>query len=87
MKRFITVLVLLSTVSVFAHGNESKPCQQIKSACEAAGFKKGDHKEKKGLYLDCLDPILAGQSVAGVSVGSDVVTACKEKKLAHNKTK
>ncbi|MGZ3744063.1 MAG: hypothetical protein ACXWRE_06945 [Pseudobdellovibrionaceae bacterium] len=87
MKVLITALILLGSINTFAQGNEGKPCLEIKSACEAAGFKKGGHKEKKGLYKDCLQPILAGQSVAGVTVGSQVVIACKEKKLAHHKTK
>jgi hypothetical protein len=88
VKNFITALAFLGSISAFAQGGESmKPCNQIRSACEAAGFIKGGHKEKKGLFKDCLDPILEGQSVVGVSIGADVVTACKEKKLAHKKTK
>lgn len=86
MKSLITALVLLGSVSAFAeHHENSKPCKEIKAACEAAGFKKGDHKEQKGLYKDCFQPIMAGQSVAGVTVGADVVNACKEKKETHKK--
>lgn len=87
MKSLITAMVLLGSVSAFAGHEDSKPCKEIKMACESAGFKKGDHKDKKGLYKDCFQPIMSGQTVAGVTVGTDVVSACKEKKVAHNKTK
>jgi len=85
MKNIMTVLVLLGSLSAYANNENSKPCQEIKTACETAGFKKGDHKEKKGLYKDCFQPILSGQTVAGVTVGADVVSACKAKKVAHHK--
>lgn len=83
MKSLITALVLLGSVSAFANHDGAKPCHEIKSACEAAGFKKGEHKEQKGLYKDCVQPIMEGKSVAGVTIGADVVTACKEKKENH----
>jgi hypothetical protein len=85
MKSLITAMLILGSVSVFASTEGSHPCKEIKAACETAGFKKGDHKEKKGLYKDCVQPIMAGQTVPGVTVASDVVTACKDKKVAHHK--
>lgn len=84
MKSLIAAMIVLGSVSAFAQKGEH-PCQQIKSACESAGFVKGDHKEKKGLYKDCMQPVLQGQSVAGVNVGADVVAACKAKKAEHQK--
>ena len=85
MKNIMMALVLLGSVSAMAQG-ESAPCKQIKSACESAGFVKGDHKkDQKGLYKDCVQPILAGKSVAGVTVGSDVVAACNVKKESRKK--
>ncbi|HEY8272260.1 MAG TPA: hypothetical protein VIG33_15320 [Pseudobdellovibrionaceae bacterium] len=87
MKSLVAIFVLLGSSGAFAQGKESRPCQQIKSACEAAGFIKGGHKEKKGLYKDCLEPIMAGQSVAGVMIGADLITACKDNRQAHNKVK
>ncbi|QDK37767.1 hypothetical protein [Bdellovibrio sp. NC01] len=86
MKSLIATMIVLGSVSAFAQGGEKNhPCQEIKKACESAGFVKGEHKEKKGLYKDCVQPVLAGQSVAGVTVGSDVVAACNAKKAEKKK--
>jgi hypothetical protein len=58
------------------------PCKQIVTACQSAGFVKGDHKDKKGLWKDCVRPIKAGQTVAGVTIDPSVVQACTAKKAA-----
>jgi len=55
------------------------PCKTIMAACEAAGFKKGHHSEKKGLILDCVEPLLKGQQVPGVTVSESDLAACKAK--------
>lgn len=80
-------LVSLLSFNLFAEDTKNHPCQKIKSACEAAGFKKGDHKDKKGLFLDCMNPLLEGQSVAGVTVNSEDISACKVKKAEHKAKK
>jgi hypothetical protein len=91
MKTLLLTLIVLGSGSSFAQSTgtapagKTHPCQQVKSACESAGFVKGDHKDKKGLYKDCMQPLMAGQSVAGVSVGADVISACKAKKAEHGK--
>ncbi len=69
------------------HGDGNHPCKEIKSACEAAGFVKGGHKEKKGLHMDCMKKIMNGESVEGVSVDSAKVSACKEKKEKRHEHK
>lgn len=66
---------------------EGHPCHKIKAACEAAGFIKGHHKEKKGLYKDCMQPIMQGQTVAGVTVAPADLEACKAKKAEHHEKK
>jgi hypothetical protein len=68
----------------FAAGG-GEPCKHILAACEAAGFAKKHHKEKKGLFKDCLQPILAGSSVAGVTVSPDDVKACNDRKARHHR--
>ncbi|MGZ3695914.1 MAG: hypothetical protein ACXWQO_17625 [Bdellovibrionota bacterium] len=93
MLRVLSIVGALAlVVSVAAQAKEEKehPCMKIKAACEAAGFKKGDHKDGKGLYKDCLQKIKAGQSVPGVSVTAEDMSACsanvekrKEKKAAN----
>lgn len=85
------VISVLLTSFAFAEDDvktkEEGPCKKIMDACKAADFAKGDHKMKKGLFKDCMQPILAGQSVAGVIVEADVVSACKAIKDAKHKTK
>jgi len=87
----LALLLSLATGSTIASAEEPKPahpCEAVKSACEAAGFVKGGHKkDKKGLFVDCMQPLMAGQSVAGVSAAADVVAACKQKKEDHHKYK
>lgn len=82
MKSLIAAVIVLGSVSAFAQ-KDNHPCKDVKAACESAGFIKGDHKDKKGLYKDCMQPIMNGQSVPGVNVGADVVAACKAKKAEH----
>jgi hypothetical protein len=51
------------------------PCRHIAEACEAAGFKR-----EKGLFKNCLMPIMHGQTVAGVaSIDPKEIAACKQK--------
>jgi hypothetical protein len=69
--------VLLPLAPVFAGEH---PCKQIVQACESAGYTKGDHKDGKGLYKDCVRPIKSGKSIAGVTVDPKAVQACVAKK-------
>lgn len=57
------------------------PCQAVRAACEAAGFTQGGHKSGgKGLYVDCMQKLLKGEAVPGVSVDSATLQACQSKK-------
>ncbi len=83
------IVSVLVASSVFAEGDheKSKPCLEIKKACEAGGFVKGDHKDGKGLYKDCVQKLANGETVAGVSVTPDMVSACKQKREEHKEKK
>ncbi|UYL08100.1 hypothetical protein B9G69_013700 [Bdellovibrio sp. SKB1291214] len=88
MKSLVMALVLMGSVSAFAndgHGGKDHPCAKVKAACEAAGFKQGAHKDKKGLWKDCVDPVMEGKSVAGVTVATSDIEACKMKKEEKKK--
>ncbi|HTL13269.1 MAG TPA: hypothetical protein VL588_12315 [Bdellovibrionota bacterium] len=95
MKRSLLVLIAALTFApVFANADDAakpagkgeKPCMKVKAACEAAGFKKGGHKDgNKGLHVDCMKKIMGGESVEGVTVSSSDVDACKAKRAAHHK--
>jgi hypothetical protein len=60
--------------------HEAHRCCERATACEGAGFHRGGHKEGKGLWKDCVAPILDGRTVAGVTVSSDDVKACQAKR-------
>ncbi len=84
----LSVLVLASSLVAFSASAGTSPCKDIKAACEAGGFTKGGHKkDNKGLYIDCMKKIMAGETVPGVSVTADQVTACKAKKEKHQAAK
>jgi hypothetical protein len=58
------------------------PCKAIEASCKAAGFVKGKASEGKGLWKNCMQPIMDGQSVAGVSVDAATMQACQAKMKA-----
>src|SRR5262245_22436961 len=41
------------------------PCDQIAATCEQAGFVRGGAKSGIGIFVDCIQPIMAGQGVRG----------------------
>jgi hypothetical protein len=87
-KLLILSLASLLSLSLQAEDAKNHPCQKIKTACESAGFKKGDHKKnKKGLHVDCMKPVMAGQTVAGVTVSAEDISACKVKQVEHKAKK
>ena len=74
----------LSGLGTFALADEG-PCKQIKEACTTAGFIKGDAKDGKGLWMDCVNPIMQGttakKSVLPLpKIDAKVVADCKQKK-------
>ncbi len=86
----LSVLILSSSVVSFgASADDKGPCREIRAACEAGGFTKGGHKDgkNKGLFMDCMKKIMAGESVQGVTVASEQVAACKEKKEKRHSKK
>ena len=84
MKTLIGALVLFAGTVAVAEGGGGfdskplpKPCQTIADACRAAGYHPGGHKEGKGLWKDCVAPILDGKPIAGVKPKADDVKACQ----------
>ena len=100
MKTILVAVAALVLGSHFAFANEAvapkghkKPhgaCETIAKACGAAGFKPGAHAEGKGLWMDCVDQVVAGTAVQGVSVTptAEELAACKAERAemeAHAK--
>jgi hypothetical protein len=94
MKPILMLVSLSALVSVAAlaadtnpqhQGHAPGPCQQIAKACKDAGFIPGDWKKGDGLWRDCVDPVVQGQTnVPGATkplptVDPSVVAACKAK--------
>ncbi len=78
-----SVLVSVSAWAVEPTGDASHPCKALEDACKSAGFVKGGAKTGKGLWKNCMEPLMSGQAVTGVSADSATVQACKAKKAAH----
>lgn len=60
------------------------PCQQVVQACRGAGFIKGAWKQGKGLWVNCVNPIMQGTQATGAtlslpSVSPGVISSCKAK--------
>ena len=87
MKKTYLGLILICCSLAFGQDENSKPCLEIKKACETAGFIKGKHKEGKGLFKDCMQKLANGEVVEGVSVSADSIAACKEKRSDRKENK
>lgn len=57
------------------------PCYAVMSACRAAGYTQGGHKNGKGIHADCVGKLFRGETVAGVSVTKDQIKECQDR---HN---
>lgn len=58
------------------------PCQPVVQACKSAGFILGAWKQGKGLWVDCINPIMQGvtaphATLALPSVPPAVIANCK----------
>ncbi len=93
MHKIRTILMLIAMVAtqqVFAadaadmSSSDDKSCSTIANACLAAGFVKTESADK-GIWRDCMKPIILGQTVAGVTVDSSVVKACRIHKIKELK--
>ena len=91
MKRFaltISAVTMIGSISFAADpapaAKHTNACQQIVDACSKAGFTFGKAKTPKGknLYKDCVQPIMAGKTVTGVSVSPETVEMCR---ISHRK--
>jgi hypothetical protein len=81
----LTIVILCGAALLSQSGKaEVAPaCESIKKLCTAAGYKI---KEKKNVYKDCFDPVMAGQTVPHVKVDSNTIAACEaqKKNFKHN---
>lgn len=90
MIRAFTVLVLIVGLPSLAFADHDAhhegPCKKIIENCEAGGYKMGAHKATgKGVMIDCLNKILKGETVAGVTATPEEIKGCSAVKAKHHK--
>ena len=83
----ICLLALLAVAAVAASTcNAQKvqsPCEQVRAACRAAGFKPGGAKDGTGILIDCITPLIqaTAQRLQATKplpqIDAEVVQACK----------
>ncbi len=77
---------LLLSQQVFADFSMQKtdmndrPCAVLAKACSDAGFIR-DRSEEKGIWRNCMEPLLLGKSVSQVKVDSAAIKACRTHKI------
>ncbi len=81
----VALLTLAAPLALAQGQGGEGPCRQVKEACEKAGFVQGKAKTGKGLWKDCVSPIMAGSAAPAnttlplPTVDPTVVAACKAK--------
>ena len=84
MRQVRTILMLMATLAaqqVFAEGSASdRSCSTIADACLAAGFVKTE-SATKGIWRDCMRPVILGKTVSAVSIDASVVKSCRADKI------
>src|SRR4051812_49359769 len=90
MKNLLGLLTMALSSSFCLAAPDAHPCKEahakLEAACLAAGYKLHDHKEGKGLHMDCMKPIREGRSVASVNVDQQTLAelaACRNKHAGH----
>lgn len=84
-------LIVLSSVLFFAQqvfadtsevmkSSEGKACGVIAKTCMSAGYNR-DKSANKRFWQDCMKPLLYGETVAGVTVDSATLKACRTAKI------
>jgi CubicO group peptidase (beta-lactamase class C family) len=80
---FLSMLVAVVAASTSNAQKVQSPCEQVRTACQAAGFKPRGAKEGTGLLIDCIAPIIQGtaQRLKATKplpqIDAVVVQACK----------
>lgn len=84
--KMFVIFAMFATQQVFADDavqNEPAPdkaCIVIAKACSSAGF-VSRRSETKGIWHNCMEPTLLGQTVSGVKVDPSVVKTCRVHKI------
>jgi hypothetical protein len=74
----LLIIGLIASQISFAQGN-NRPCMNIAAACESAGYRIND-TSGKDIWRNCVKPLMAGQTVPGVTIDPSDMQACKDRK-------
>ena len=89
MHKFRSVLMIVALVvtqqvfaddAMSADSSGNKTCDAIAKTCLAAGFVKTE-SATKGIWGDCMEPVILGKAVAGVTVEPADVKSCRAHKI------
>lgn len=92
IRTILTLVAILSTQQVFADDASNmsadsptdKSCTTIANACLNAGFVKAP-SATKGIWHDCMKPVILGKTVSGVTVDVAAVKDCRTHKIKELK--
>lgn len=85
MRKISLVLTLAAVVSsvAFAHDpNHGKACDTVAKACMKAGYTRAE-SATKGIWDNCMKPLMLGQTVKGVNVDSATTETCRTDRIAE----
>jgi hypothetical protein len=89
MKQFLrigSIVALVGSIALAVTAPITESCQQISNACVDAGFLVGRTAPKgKKLFRDCVQPILDGKTISGVTIDPAVVADCQARGSQHKK--
>jgi hypothetical protein len=91
MGKFVQLLLVLTwsfaTYAEEVPESQRDPCKKVMEACKAAQSVNSNPKVKKGLFKNCMRPLLdmPSQPVEGVHLDPQVIAACREKKQSRKK--
>lgn len=83
----MTLLTLTSSVARAAKEG-AHPCSQIIQECRKKGYAPGGARNSgRGMPMDCLRKVIAGNPLPGLSLRFETVGACKKIYAAQEKSK
>lgn len=83
MKMFIFAVILFASVttaiSAFADSTTSvDPCEQIRQSCLEGGYVKDGAEDKNDLVANCVNPLMHGENVPGVTIDHATIQECRD---------
>lgn len=75
---FARLFVFIALLGSGVHAAATHPCREIAKQCRTQGYSIGGvNSSGQGLIKDCLEKIIAGQTLPGIQIDFEIVSACK----------